>query len=167
LTEPVDDSGAFRDSVFYTTTGTAYVGAALRAAREADPAAKLYINDYNLEYPGAKQDTEFELVQSVLAEGAPLDGVGFQGHLIVGSVPPVSTLVASLERFADLGLEVAYTELDIRLTLPATEESLAQQKADYEAVIESCLQVEACVGVTIWDYTDKVSSLTLMGVIRF
>jgi endo-1,4-beta-xylanase len=52
--------------------------------------------------------------------------------------------------------EVAFTELDIRMTLPATNALLEQQKTDYQTVISACVAVEKCIGVTIWDYTDKV-----------
>ena len=52
--------------------------------------------------------------------------------------------------------QVAITELDIRMTLPATDALLAQQKTDYETVIKACNAVPKCIGVTIWDYTDKV-----------
>ena len=56
-------------------------------------------------------------------------------------------------------LQVAITELDIRMTLPATEELLAQQATDYQNVVAACNAVPGCVGVTIWDFTDKVRSL--------
>jgi endo-1,4-beta-xylanase len=97
------------------------------------------------------------LAKNLTVAGVPLDGIGFQGHLIVGSVPSKSTLISQLQLFTALGLEVAFTELDIRLTLPATAALLAQQKTDYETVISACQAVTKCVGVTIWDYTDKYS----------
>ena len=94
------------------------------------------------------------LVKSLKAQGVPIDGVGIQGHLIVGEVP--STMQANMEQFTALGVEVAITELDIRMTLPSTTALLAQQKADYQTVINACRAVAGCVGVTVWDYTDKV-----------
>lgn len=44
FSEPFNDDGTFRQSVFFTTTGTSYIATALRAARAADPAAKLYVS---------------------------------------------------------------------------------------------------------------------------
>ncbi|KAJ7592917.1 endo-1,4-beta-xylanase C precursor [Mycena floridula] len=155
INEPFNDDGTFRTDVFFTTTGTSYISAALTAARAADPAAKLYINEYNLEFAGSKLTAMLSLVQTLLAQKVPLDGIGFQGHLIVGSVP--SDFAANLAKFTALGLEVAITELDIRMTLPATPALLAQQKTDYQNVIAACQSLAKCVGVTIWDYTDKYS----------
>ena len=94
------------------------------------------------------------LVKCLQAAGTPIDGIGVQAHLIVGQVP--STLKANLEAFTALGVEVAITELDIRMTLPSTDALLAQQSADYQAVIHACKTVAGCVGVTLWDYTDRV-----------
>lgn len=95
------------------------------------------------------------LVSSLLAQGVPIDGIGIQAHLIVGSVP--STLQANWQAMADLGVDVAITELDIRMTLPVTAARLEQQKADYQKVVAACMAVTRCVGITIWDWTDKYS----------
>lgn len=51
--EPFNDNGTYREDVFYNTLNTSYIPLALKAARSADPNAKLYINEYNIEYTGA------------------------------------------------------------------------------------------------------------------
>lgn len=117
-----------------------------------------FYNDYNLEYNGAKTDKTIEIVNLIKAAGAPIDGVGFQGHLIVGSTPSRSSLSTALRRFTALGVEVAYTELDIRhSSLPASSSALVTQGNDYANVVGSCLDVTGCVGVTVWGFTDKYS----------
>ncbi len=88
--------------------------------------------------------------------GVPIDGVGLEGHFIVGEVP--TTIQQNMEAITALGVEVAITELDIRMTLPSTDALLAQQKADYNTVISACNAVAGCIGVTLWDYTDYVIS---------
>jgi len=135
--------------------GTSYIPLALRAARAADPAAKLYINDFNIEGTGAKSTAMANLVKSLKAQKVPIDGIGVQTHLIVGEVP--TTFKTNLQQFANLGVEVAITELDIRMTLPATPALLAQQQKDYQTVISACKAVSGCIGVTLWDWTDKFS----------
>jgi endo-1,4-beta-xylanase len=94
----------------------------------------------------------FNLVRSLKARHVPLDGVGIQGHLILGQVP--ATMRENIARFAALGLDVAITELDIRMELPVTDAKLAQQADDYAAVVSSCVAVRRCVGVTQWGIGD-------------
>ena len=43
------------------------------------------------------------------------------------------------------------------MNLPATPALLEQQKKDYETVVSACKAVRGCVGVTVWDFTDKYS----------
>ncbi|KAI0749692.1 endo-1,4-beta-xylanase C precursor [Daedaleopsis nitida] len=155
VNEPFNDDGTWRQDVFFNTLNTDYVAIALKAARAADPNAKLYINDYNIEQTGAKATAMLNLVKQLLADGVPLDGVGFQCHFIVGAVP--SSFQTVLEQFTALGLEVAITELDIRTTTPASQSALAQQQKDYQTVVQACMNVKGCVGITIWDFTDKYS----------
>ena len=153
--EPFNDDGTWRQDVFFNTLNTTYVEIALRAARAADPAAKLYINDYNIEQSGPKATAMLNLVKQLLAADVPLDGVGFQSHFIVGAVP--TSFQTVLEQFTALGLEVAITELDIRTSTPASAAALAQQERDFQTVVQTCMNVEGCVGVTIWDFSDKYS----------
>src|SRR5690606_31027512 len=79
VNEVVDDSGtALRNSVFTTTLGEEFITVAFRAARKADPTAKLYINDYNIDGNSAKSTFTYELVKRLLAKGVPIDGIGVQ-----------------------------------------------------------------------------------------
>ncbi|KAF5334816.1 hypothetical protein D9611_012967 [Ephemerocybe angulata] len=155
VNEAFEDDGSYRKSVFYNTLGTQYFETALRAARKADPNTKLYLNDYNVEGINSKSDAYYTLIKSLIAKKVPIDGFGVQGHLIVGQVP--TNIRENFQRFAGLGIDVAITELDIRMVLPVTPEKLEQQKRDYAAVIRACKAVKRCVGVTVWDYTDKYS----------
>ncbi|KAG6374384.1 glycoside hydrolase superfamily [Boletus reticuloceps] len=106
INEPLYDNGTMRANVFYKTLDTSYISIALRAAHAADPKAKLYINDYNLESTGPKIDAMVHLVKNLLAAGVPIHGIGFQGHFILGEVSP-SQLQTNMERITALGLEVA------------------------------------------------------------
>lgn len=81
--------------------------------------------------------------------------MGLQAHLILGQVP--STLQQNIQRFADLGVDVAITELDIRMQPPSDSAKLTRQAADYKAVMNACLAVSRCVGVTVWGFTDSGS----------
>ncbi|KQV14320.1 glycoside hydrolase [Kitasatospora sp. Root187] len=155
VNEPFNEDGSFRADAFYNAMGSGFVAEALRTARAADPGAKLYLNDYNIEGLNAKSDAMYNLAKSLKAQGVPLDGVGFQAHFILGQVP--SSLKANLQRFTALGVEVAITELDDRIKLPATGANLAQQASDYASVISTCLAVTGCVGITQWGVGDADS----------
>ena len=135
--------------------GSGYIADALRTAHAADPGAQLYLNDYNIEGENAKSNAMYSLVQSLLAQGVPINGVGFESHYIVGQVP--SSLLANMQRFAALGVNVAVTELDDRIQLPASTASLNQQATDYATVVRDCLQVSRCVGVSQWGVGDADS----------
>ncbi|WP_406159723.1 endo-1,4-beta-xylanase [Streptomyces canus] len=155
VNEAFNEDGTYRQTLWYNGLGTGYIAQALTAARAADPAAKLYINDYNVEGVNAKSTALYNLVKSLKEQGVPIDGVGLQAHLIVGQVP--STLQQNIQRFADLGVDVAITELDIRMALPSDSTKLAQQAADYKAVMNACVAVARCAGVTVWGFTDSDS----------
>ncbi|MDG6101491.1 endo-1,4-beta-xylanase [Dactylosporangium aurantiacum] len=148
VNEPFNEDGTLRSSVWYTRLGEDYIADALTAARAADPAAKLFVNDYNVEGVNAKSTGLYDLVRRLQARGVPIDGVGLQAHLIVGQVP--SSLRQNIERFTALGLSVEITELDVRIPLPADAAELTQQAADYRAVVGACAAVAGCTGVTTW-----------------
>lgn len=114
----------------------------------------------NILLVGPKIDAMVQLVEDLLAAGVPIHGIGFQCHFILGDVSP-SELKTNMERFTALGLEVAVTELDDRIELPATYADLEQQKADYMSVVQTCMAVPRCVGITVWDYTNKVCSAAI------
>jgi len=152
-----DDSTATpRADVFFNAMGIGYIADALKTAHAADPNAKLYLNDYNIEGMNAKSNAMFSLAQSLLAQGAPLNGIGFESHFIEGQNP--TGIQANLQRFANLGLDVAITELDDRFTsLPASTAGLQQQATDFATTVKACLAVTRCVGVTQWAIGDADS----------
>lgn len=155
VNEAFNEDGTYRSTLWYNGLGADYIANALTWARAADPAAKLYINDYNVEGVNAKSTALYNLVKSLKERGVPIDGVGLQAHLVLGQVP--STLQQNIQRFADLGVDVAITELDIRMALPSDSGKLAQQKADYTAVTAACVAVTRCVNLTVWGFTDSDS----------
>jgi endo-1,4-beta-xylanase len=155
VNEPFNDDGTFRSDVFYQAMGQGYIADALRTARAADPNAKLYLNDYNIEGENAKSNAMYNLVSALKSQGVPIDGVGFESHFVLGGVP--SSMLANMQRFAALGVDVAVTELDDRIQLPASNANLQQQANDYAAVVSDCLQVSRCVGVSQWGVGDADS----------
>ncbi|KAJ6189886.1 hypothetical protein N7519_004794 [Penicillium mononematosum] len=157
VNEALNEDGTYRDNVFYKYIGEAYLPIAFATAAAADPDTKLYYNDYNIESAGSKSSGAQRIVKLVQQYGAKIDGVGLQGHFIVGSTPSQSAQTTNLAAFTAMGVDVAYTELDIRMTLPSTTALLTQQSTDYKNTVAACMANTKCVGITIWDYTDKYS----------
>jgi endo-1,4-beta-xylanase len=162
VNEPMAPNGSLAPTFFHRQLGAEYVELALRFAREADPEAKLYINEVAAEELRELSDGLFKLVSRLKAAGAPLDGVGFQFHANIGPGAPREHLVRpNLERFAALGLEIAVSEMDVRTTTAAgtLEQRLAQQADVYGGVAAICAAQPACVRFTSWGVTDKWSWL--------
>lgn len=158
MNEIFNDDGSFRNSVFYNVLGESFVEIAFRAAKAADPTAKLYINDYNLDYSSGKLTALVALVNRLKAAGVPIDGIGSQAHLIVDN-GAIGGILSPLQTLASTGLDIALTELDIRLTLPADSTKLAHQQANFQTVVAACISIPKCVGVTTWGVSDKVRSI--------
>jgi len=138
-------SGARRDSNLQRT-GNDWIEAAFRAARAADPAAKLCYNDYNTDGINAKSTGIYTMVRDFKTRGVPIDCVGFQSHL---GTSIDATYQANLQRFADLGVDVQITELDISQG--------GTQAGIYTTVTRACLAVTRCTGITVWGIRDTDS----------
>jgi endo-1,4-beta-xylanase len=139
-------SGARRDSNLQRT-GNDWIEAAFRAARAADPNAKLCYNDYNTDnWTAAKTQAVYRMVQDFKNRGVPIDCVGFQAHFTGGSNYP-SNFRTTLSSFAALNVDVQVTELDIR-NAPADA---------YRNVTNDCLAVARCTGITVWGIRDSDS----------
>ncbi|KAH8651577.1 glycoside hydrolase superfamily [Tricladium varicosporioides] len=157
VNEALEANGTFRNSVFFRIIGESYIKIAFDAAAAADPDVKLYYNDFSIENPSKKTTAALNIVKSLKASGTKIDGVGLQSHFIVGSTPSKAVQIANLESFTALGVEVAITELDVRMQLPSTAAASTQQSTDYQNTVEACVAVKNCVGVTVWDFDDKYS----------
>ncbi|WLS44625.1 endo-1,4-beta-xylanase [Micromonospora profundi] len=138
-------SGGRRDSNLQRT-GNDWIEAAFRAARAADPGAKLCYNDYNTDGINAKSTGIYNMVRDFKSRGVPIDCVGFQSHL---GTTLAGDYQANLQRFADLGVDVQITELDVMTG--------SNQANIFGAVTRACLAVTRCTGITVWGVRDSDS----------
>ena len=140
VNEVVADDGSLRDSKYFQIAGShEYIANAFRWAHEADPDAKLFINDFGVEAAGDKQDGYYKLIQDLLAEGVPIHGVGLQCHINI-SWPTVADLRNTIRRFAALGLKVQITELDMSIYANSGE---AKKRADREVLLAQAFKYRA------------------------
>jgi endo-1,4-beta-xylanase len=156
VNEAFNGDGTLRDSIWLRNLGPGYIADAFRWAHRADPRAKLYINDYNIEGVNAKSTALYELVKQLRSEGVPVHGVGLQGHFAVQYGFP-GDVAANLKRFDDLGMESAVTEADVRMPMPADNIKLQAQARGYSVLLQACLMTRRCTDFTVWGFTDKYS----------
>lgn len=103
---------------WYKVVGPEVLTKAFNWAHQADPKAKLYYNDYNIEQ-GAVQNkgkhaSSMLLLKRLIKEGAPITGVGIQGHWHLDT--NLADVEKAIENYASLGLKVSITELDVTAT---------------------------------------------------
>ena len=155
----IGDDGSIRDTIFRQKLGDQYIADAFRLAKQADPQALLFYNDYGGEGLTLKADRIFSLVQGLRAQGVPIDGVGLQMHLNAASRPSDASIAANIRRLVALGLSVNISEMDVRIReVPGTAQTrLDTQKTVYHSVVDICLAEPRCGGVTFWGFTDAQS----------
>jgi endo-1,4-beta-xylanase len=151
-----------RNSIWLETIGEEYIALAFEWANEANPDAELYYNDYGIAGGGSKADAVYDLVSGLVNDGVPIDGVGFQSHLNTENpAPSDEDLVNNMERYQDLGLDVAITEIDVRIPLGSdgepSDDQLSTQADYYERFLNTCLFVDNCTEFRIWGFTDAES----------
>lgn len=157
VNEAIADDGTLRDTLWLRGIGPDYIEMAFRWAHEADPDALLIYNDYGGEGLNRKSDAIYELVQSLLASGVPIHGVGLQMHVAVDSAPSCQDIAANMARLGALGLQVQITEMDVRIRQPATASDAEQQAEVYQAMLQTCLNADNCNTFVTWGYTDRYS----------
>jgi GH35 family endo-1,4-beta-xylanase len=121
-----------------------------RSARQAAPDARLYINDYDIlsKNDTKHQDHYFETIRYLLEQGAPVDGIGMQGHFPSRLTPPAEVL-ARLDRFAVFKRDIQITEFDIDTV---DEQAQAAYTRDFMTAIFSHPSV---AGFLMWGFWEK------------
>lgn len=157
--EVLDDGGGLRqDNPFLAACGVGLIADTFRWAHEADPGARLYLNDYDTHGLGPKSEGQFALVSALVDEGVPITGVGFQSHETLDGLAEGSA--ENLARYAALGLDIEITEADVRMEIPNGQPSQAQldqQAAVYRSLVTLCQDQPRCTSFTLWGFTDRYS----------
>jgi endo-1,4-beta-xylanase len=120
------------------------------------PPIQAHSSSITIETVNAKSNALFNLVSSFKQQGIPIDAIGMQMHLTSGGVD-ISSLSTNMQRFAQLGLQIYITEMDVRYPTPISAANLQAQANIYKNVLNACLQQPACKGLQTWGFTDKYS----------
>ena len=184
VNEAINDSGGgrtenLRSSSWVRAIGADYLTLAFKWAHEADPQAQLYYNDYNIDqdtnydqttpqYSG-KHTSSMLLLKRLIAEGAPINGVGIQGHWhLYNNIPDIEKAIIDYE---SLGLKVSISELDVTATGSnsgalngggrggaITAEALEQQAQVYAKMFDIFNRhAKTMSRVTFWGISDRRS----------
>ena len=162
-----------RQSPWLKIIGPDYLTQAFRLARDADPGVPLLYNDYSIE-SGAKHQSSLQLLRRLIGEGAPITGVGIQGHW---SLPALTAqryeeIDRAIDNYRALKLRVSITELDVSVTgtaggqpgggqtvaEPPSPDLLAAQADAYGKLFRIFTRHRSAIDrVTFWGLTDRRS----------
>lgn len=106
------EPNTYRQSRHYQLCGEEFIAKAFEFAREADPDALLFYNDYSTVDPG-KRERIYEMVKKMKEAGVPIDGIGMQGHYNI-YFPDEELLDKAITRFSEIVSHIHITELDLR-----------------------------------------------------
>lgn len=130
VNEAVGSGGKLRRTRWQEIIGDDYIEKAFEYAHEADPEAELYYNDYDLCIKGHRF-VAVHVIKNLQAKGVRVDGVGIQGHWTLDS-PPLDEIEVTIEAFAELGVKVMITELDVSVLPSASNVSGADISQNFE-----------------------------------
>ena len=111
VNEAIMKDGSFRKCKWLEIIGEDYVQKAFEFAREADPDAELYYNEYDYEF-GPKTDGVIRLIRNLQQSGVRVDGIGIQGHWFL-DYPKMDLLDSYVRELWKLGVKLMVTELDV------------------------------------------------------
>jgi endo-1,4-beta-xylanase len=149
-----------RDAPWYRIGGEEIIEKAFIWAHNADPQAKLFYNDYNLEDP-VKRDKAFQLVKRLKDKNIPIHGIGIQGHWTL-SWPTPSMLDESIKKLSSLGVEIQVTEFDISIYYDRYENN--NFKIPPEDRLEKQAKLYKDAFEVLRKHKDKVTGVTFWGV---
>lgn len=174
VNEAIDDNpdNLLRDSKWREIIGDDFIQKAFEYAHEADPEAKLFYNDYNAVIP-EKRDRIIKLLNKLIEDGAPIDGIGIQGHWSIYA-PSEEDLNDALNAYVASGLDIQITELDVSLykwekdrrpmrpdeSDEFTPELQNKQTQAYKMFFKTFRNFrDKITGVTFWNVADNYSWL--------
>jgi endo-1,4-beta-xylanase len=175
VNEALSDDGSLRKTQWYRIIGDDYIAKAFEYAHEADPKVELRYNDYSIENE-RKRNGVIALVKKLQGEKVPIGGLGSQTHANL-TWPTADLLDSALTAFADLGIPISITELDVNASqggqrsqsaevaqnsqaaaggvVDAVNQKLAEQYASlFRVFLKHRKQIKL---VTFWGLTDRDS----------
>lgn len=135
VNEIIGEDGNYRDTIWVQRVGNGdeVVKAAFTYAAKYSPNTDLYYNDFNAWRP-EKRDGIIRMVKMLQDNGIRIDGIGIQAHWGL-NYPETKYIEQAINAYAELGLKVMITELDIDV-LPITKEGQVIGKGLFDPQFE-------------------------------
>jgi endo-1,4-beta-xylanase len=152
-----------RDTIWQRLLGPAHVEIAFRAAAAADPKARLVLNDFNFEEPGAgtaaRRRIALDLCRRLKDKGIPVHGIGLQAHLYADRPLDIDGLENFMVELGKLDLDVEITELDvIDWKLPADAATRDRAAASLVGTfLNAIASVRRPKAIVTWGLSDRYS----------
>jgi endo-1,4-beta-xylanase len=149
----------------HTSGGTGYIDPAFISARQADPQAKLILNDFNDEQFNPVSDAMYAYIKGAKTRGVPIDGIGMQMHIDGTHAPDKAEVIANMQRFASLDIGVYVTEFDVNMSaVPADNATKDKIAGDiYYSMMRACIESKVCHSFALLGITDKETWYNYMG----
>jgi len=148
------------------TGGDAYIAQAFIWAHQADPNAKLILNDFDNETQNSVSDAMYNYIKSAKAQGVPIDGIGMQMHIDATDVPSKQAVISNMRRFASLGVGVYVTEFDVNMSGLRNDSDSQKDQIEagiYYNMMRACIESNVCHSFSELGITDNETWYNYMG----
>ncbi len=143
-----------------------YIDQSFIWARQADPNAKLILNDFNNESDNDISDAMYTYIKGAKARSVPIDGIGMQMHIDGGHPPTKNEVIKNMQRFAALGVDVYVTEFDVNMNdVKANPYDKDQIEGNiYYEMMRACIESKVCHSFAILGITDAETWYNYIGL---
>jgi endo-1,4-beta-xylanase len=143
---------------FYHRIGQQYVAIAFQAARETDPSALLYLDDFGVETVHSPKYEQDRRIVNSLKQAGLIDAMGVQLHIDASKPPTKQDLIEAFQSW-ELPVFISELDVDLRNVDGADAQRFALQAEIFRTAVQAALDSEVCRDIVFWGFGDKYSWL--------
>jgi endo-1,4-beta-xylanase len=161
VNEAFNEDGSLRDNIWLQHIGPSYIEKAFKYAREANPHAKLFYNDYGLESNPTKLNAVLRFFNHIRQRGVAIDGIGLQMHINI-SYSEMSLIEKAIQEVAAQNYLLHLSEVDISVNPLGKPYTLLEKDLNSQAellfkIVRAYKNIPANLqfGITFWGVSDR------------